>query len=165
MAAMHKSAPYHCCRVLLRGLLFLSCVGQQQVLPEFSTHPHMPSLCLAVLARERTRHHGHGHHCRQRKLHRCSLSFAAAAPSHDVHVPRRCRATARPRLSRSSTDAPIRWSHHQATAGAHAQGATTSLRSGRGAPGVHRHARMVALLPLAAGAAPTASASLPCSLL
>jgi hypothetical protein len=169
---MRESAPHHCCRVLLRGSLFLSCVGWQQALLELSTRAHMPSLCLAICAHTRTHHRGRGHHCRRCKLHRYSLSFTIAAPSHVVHAPHRCRATAPPRRSRSSTDAPVRRSRHRLAAGARGQGATTSLKPGRAPLGVRRHARRAVRLPLAAGAAlprrnrpsPTASVSLPCSL-
>jgi hypothetical protein len=136
------------------------------------TRARMPSLCLAVCAHTRARHRGRGHHCRRCKLHRCSLSFAVAAPSHAVHAPHRCRATAPPCRSRCSTDAPVRRSCHRLAAGARGQGATASLKPGRAALGVRRHARRAARLPLAAGAAPprrnrpfpTAPVSLPCSL-
>jgi hypothetical protein len=120
----------------------------------------------------RAHHRVHGHHCRRCKLHRCSLSFAVAAPSHAVHAPHRCRATAPPRRSQSSTDAPVRRSRHRLAAGPRGQGATASHKSGHAALGVRRHARRAARLPLAAGAAPprrnrpspTASVSLSCSL-
>jgi hypothetical protein len=66
----------------------------------------------------RAHHRGRGHHCRRCKLYRCSLSFAVTTPSHVVHAPRRCRATAPPHRSRSSTDAHVRRSCRQAAAGA-----------------------------------------------
>jgi hypothetical protein len=71
---MRESVPHHCCRMLLRGSLFLSRVGWQWALPCFPlalTCPPSTSSFLLACAR----HCGRGHHCR-----RCKLPYGTVVP-------------------------------------------------------------------------------------
>jgi hypothetical protein len=129
-------------------------VGSTKALAELhskpSTRPHLPSLCLAVFARARARHSGHGHHCRPSRApgsppHQLLHAFSVPAECHYTSTANRRPRCAHPLALSAAVDG-CRRSCSRATTGFHGQQAWGHRELSRAVARMVRELLVLALL-------------------